>query len=664
MEFKKTALSVLLSVCAASAADYSAWTLKKDIVLNTSATGANVAGTVTNFPVLIRLGSAESAIITAGGANGSGIRFSKADGTTALPYQIESWSSTSATIWVKVDSVKGNNASQKIVLHYNNSATVSSESNGANVFDTANGFRGVWHLNDSAGAKSTDATVLNTNAQWYNTPVLTDGLIGKAVNTNQPEGVSVATANHLRAAYNTTNNNFKATSANGITLSAWVKHHPSSGGQEQGILGRYNWGVNARQAIIGLNNANQIRVYRSVNGLDGANETNFGTQTIEDGAWTHIVATVKNGSQILYVNGVQNVAQTTATVGSLDSVFANSALAFGHMAPDHAGNGVNQAFNGIIDEARFAVTTRDSNWIKLEYQNQKLINTLTTVGQPTAPSAPGTPTGVASNAQVAVTWTAPANNGGAPITSYTVTSTPGSLTCATTGALTCTVTGLTNGTGYTFQVKATNAVGTSVNSAASGTLTPAAQLPGAPTGLVVTQGPTAGALTVTWQAAPANGAAITGYTVTSTPGSLTCTTTGALTCAVTGLAASTPYTFQVKATNSVGTGVNSAPSSAVTGINGQGNLVFSVGNFTKAYTFQLPENAASLATSLTLSISDVSGKTVWSKTVNPSKVREIGWNGLTSKGARVSSGMYIARVKVANAAGSQETMQIGVKLRN
>ena len=48
-----------------------------------------------------------------------------------------------------------------------------------------------------------------------------------------------------------------------------------------------------------------------------------------------------------------------------------------------------------------------------------------------------------------------------------------------TGATSTTITGLTNGTAYTFKVKATNAVGTSAHSAASNTVTPAAPVAGA-----------------------------------------------------------------------------------------------------------------------------------------------------------------------------------------
>jgi hypothetical protein len=96
------------------------------------------------------------------------------------------------------------------------------------------------------------------------------------------------------------------------------------------------------------------------------------------------------------------------------------------------------------------------------------------------PGVPGAPTAVhatAGNAQATVSWSAPASNGGSPITGYTVTSSPGGKTCTTTGALTCEVSGLTNGTSYTFTVKATNSIGPGTTSAASNSVTPTAAPP-------------------------------------------------------------------------------------------------------------------------------------------------------------------------------------------
>ena len=93
-----------------------------------------------------------------------------------------------------------------------------------------------------------------------------------------------------------------------------------------------------------------------------------------------------------------------------------------------------------------------------------------------------TPVGVSSapvwvqvtpgNAQVTVNWLAPHQNGGAPVTGYVVTASPGGAQC-TTSTTSCTVTGLTNGTAYTVTVLATNAAGSSPASARSVTVTPA-----------------------------------------------------------------------------------------------------------------------------------------------------------------------------------------------
>jgi len=89
-------------------------------------------------------------------------------------------------------------------------------------------------------------------------------------------------------------------------------------------------------------------------------------------------------------------------------------------------------------------------------------------------SIPGPPTGVTAIAgftTASVSFTAPAVDGGSTITSYSVISNPGGLT-GTGTASPLTVTGLSNGTAYTFNVRASNALGTGPESTTSNSVTP------------------------------------------------------------------------------------------------------------------------------------------------------------------------------------------------
>ena len=181
-----------------------------------------------------------------------------------------------------------------------------------------------------------------------------------------------------------------------------------------------------------------------------------------------------------------------------------------------------------------------------------------------APLQPARPTAVPGVAQASVSWQAP-TPGDAPITSYTVTSTPSGHECAwSSGPLTCTVTGLTNGTSYGFTVTATNSLGTSPPSSPSAPVIANTALP-APTGVVATARSTS--VRLRWTAV----ATASGYDVvagaTSGGGAVAtpvagCTGVTTAACNVTGLGAGTTYYFSVKTLH---TGVlSTSASSALT----------------------------------------------------------------------------------------------------
>ncbi len=175
--------------------------------------------------------------------------------------------------------------------------------------------------------------------------------------------------------------------------------------------------------------------------------------------------------------------------------------------------------------------------------------TPTTPGAPTAVSATG------SSGQETVRWTAPSSTGGSAITGYWIIPSLNSQPqpAIDVASSPSTLTGLVSGETYSFTVAAQNAMGTGAPSAPS---TGAATLPAPPTGVTAVAGNKE--VTVSWQAAPADGSPVTGYKVTTYKGSTKVGTTSvgasAVSAMVTGLSNGTAYSFTVAATNASGQG--------------------------------------------------------------------------------------------------------------
>ena len=86
-------------------------------------------------------------------------------------------------------------------------------------------------------------------------------------------------------------------------------------------------------------------------------------------------------------------------------------------------------------------------------------------------------------------------------------------------------------------------------------------VPSAPLGVTAVAG--AGSATVSWRKPVSDGGSpVTSYTAVASPGGMRCVT-ASLTCAVSGLSNGTSYTFTVYASNSMGDGAISIPSTAV-----------------------------------------------------------------------------------------------------
>jgi hypothetical protein len=239
---------------------------------------------------------------------------------------------------------------------------------------------------------------------------------------------------------------------------------------------------------------------------------------------------------------------------------------------------------------------------------------------PVATAAPGAPQnvfGVASNSAVTVNWTPAQSN--QPVTSYTVTTSTAGPAVAPVSVVplagsnfpptSVLISGLVNGTSYTFTVTATNASGTGPASAPSTPVTPPGiAIPAAPTGVTAIAGDTEASVSFT-VSPPPQGAPITSYLVTSSPGGIVVSipppasgnTTTAL---VGGLTNGVSYTFTVQAVNPAGSSAPSAPSNAVVpsaahepvltvGINGPSSVSTTPTQVTYTITVTNPASATS-----------------------------------------------------------------------
>jgi hypothetical protein len=167
-----------------------------------------------------------------------------------------------------------------------------------------------------------------------------------------------------------------------------------------------------------------------------------------------------------------------------------------------------------------------------------------------------------------VRWTAPASNGGSPLTGYTIRALLGTSVVkevtAAPSASSVTVSGLTNGRTYTFTVAASNAAGAGPASVRSAAVVPRTR-PGAPRLTSVAAGRSSA--TVKWAAPGNGGAALSAYVVQAYRGSTMVKkvnvrpSTLALT--VSGLAAGAGHRFTVTAVNAAGHGPASSYSATV-----------------------------------------------------------------------------------------------------
>ncbi len=267
----------------------------------------------------------------------------------------------------------------------------------------------------------------------------------------------------------------------------------------------------------------------------------------------------------------------------------------------------------------------------------------------TVPGAPAI--SAIAGASGAASVSSPLLDGGQAITAYTATcSGNGVVVSASAAASPVQLVGLSNGVQYTCTVKATNALGSGLASAAL-TVTPmaSATVPGAP--VILSSAAGNAMVTLGFGAPTANGgSAVTGYVAVCTGGGASRSASGAASpLAVTGLSNGVTYACNVAAANAVGTGPVSGTVLAtpvapvVVSVPGAPTLLgVTAGNASAAVSFSAPTSNGGAAISLyTASCSGGGATRTASAAASPITVSSL-TNGIS----------YSCSVTAANSAGS------------
>ncbi len=328
-----TFISLLVSIQAASA-QFADWKNSGSLCILTTPDGADLPSiaVVENFPLLVRLdrGFVDFRQLQ---SKGEDLRFS-ADGKS-LPYQIEEWDSSTgrASIWVRMPKIVGNTR-QLIQMHWGN-ANAMNESNATSVFNKSNGYASVWHMSepvvdDAGGTLSKDQGTTTTT-----------GIIGQARHLAGNQGIF---GGDKIIGY--------PSGTGPMSTEAWFRAEQTNGT----VLA---WGEEKRPSKVMMNFLSPPRIAIQCYFADVE-----GKSKLAMNQWYHVVHTYSEKDSRVYVDGVLDGASTPV----LD-LPTTSRLWIG-------GWYNNYKFVGDVDEVRISKVVRSPDWVKLQYENQKPLQTL------------------------------------------------------------------------------------------------------------------------------------------------------------------------------------------------------------------------------------------------------------------------------------------------
>lgn len=295
------------------------WASRKKLILNGTASGADIKADLASVPVLVRLHTGNFDFLSAKD-DGSDLRFISGDDATPLKYHIESYDALNelAVIWVQIPKLTAGSDANTVWLYYgNDSASAGDDPKGSyDVNQVA-----VYHFGGPDALK--DLTAYANNAtQSPITSQAPASLIGPGAIFTGTNAITIPATPSL---------SFNA--EGGFTFSTWIKIVAP---QKNALL--FSQENGASPMVIGID---QTRIYAGLPGKEARANTELTLNT-----WHHLAVTAGK-RLVMYIDGVEAAAVDVV----LPTISSNITIG--------------ASFQGEMDEVQISNIARSADWIKL-----------------------------------------------------------------------------------------------------------------------------------------------------------------------------------------------------------------------------------------------------------------------------------------------------------
>lgn len=336
------------------------WSETRTLLINTSASGADVATSLPAFPLLVRLDSRNFDFGKAQ-PEGRDLRFFLPDGRQ-MAHEISRWDSArgAAEVWVRLDSLAGNAVSSLIMAWGN--ADAPAGGGGKAVFDSASGARAVFHFDAGSGLVESSGNLqpgTNNGAAWV------PGIAGNGFSfvNPSPNIVLFPHAAGLDAKGILEN-------PQGSTFSWWMypEEDLDTATNRRDIIAKgVQWDSTTDQDWSVWILGRKIVLEGWPDDGSGWAQASSAAVDWQPNTWYHVVV-VYDGRQVRWhLNG----APLGAPV-SFDHAFLTSndspPIAIGKHHPNWRDN---QCFKGVLDEVGIHGVARSADWAKASYLSQR-----------------------------------------------------------------------------------------------------------------------------------------------------------------------------------------------------------------------------------------------------------------------------------------------------